>query len=116
MNLARIPGQIFFGHLSDKVSARKLIIIMAVASSVSVYAIWGSVAAVHGEIMSEPTGSGTAGLLVFSIVFGAFAGRSVNMLFVIVFLSDYFRQLHRSFPQIHIDCCRRVFAWSWVYK
>jgi MFS family permease len=75
VNLARIPGQILFGHLSDKVSARKLIITMALASSVSVYAIWGSVAAVHRKTPSDPTGSGTAGLLVFSMVFGAFAGR-----------------------------------------
>lgn len=74
MNLARIPGQILVGHLSDKVSIRKLIAVMAIASSVSVYAIWGSVAATNGQGESEPRGSGTAGLLVFSILFGAFAG------------------------------------------
>lgn len=78
VNLARIPGQILFGHLSDRVSARKLIIVMALASSVSVYAIWGSVASVNGQDNSEPRGSGTAGLLIFSILFGAFAGRLVT--------------------------------------
>lgn len=99
MNLARIPGQIFFGHLSDKVSARKLIIIMALVSSVSVYAIWGSVAAVHGGILSESSGSGTAGLLVFSMVFGAFAGRSVDVLCVTVLLSQYFVSYTALFPK-----------------
>lgn len=64
MNLARIPGQVLIGHLSDKLGPRKLILGMAMASSLSVYAIWGST-------------TGEAGLLVFSLFFGAFAGRWV---------------------------------------
>ena len=104
VNLARIPGQILFGHLSDKVSARKLIIIMALASSVSVYAIWGSVAAVHGGTTSKPTGTGTAGLLIFSMVFGAFAGRSVDVLLLSRRIETVF-QLHRFVSEIHLNRC-----------
>lgn len=62
VNLARIPGQILIGHLSDKTGPRKLIIGMAIMSALSVYVIWGAA-------------TGEATLLVFSMMFGAFAGR-----------------------------------------
>lgn len=62
MNLARVPGQIVIGYASDKVSARRLIIGMCIASAVTVFAGWGLAIDVGG-------------VLGFSIVFGAFAGR-----------------------------------------
>ncbi|OCF41432.1 hypothetical protein I317_04733 [Kwoniella heveanensis CBS 569] len=61
MNLARVPGQVILGYLSDKLSPRFLIIGMAVASAVSVFAGWGAA-----------TNSG--GLVGFSLAFGGFAG------------------------------------------
>ncbi|WVR05138.1 hypothetical protein IAU60_002150 [Kwoniella sp. DSM 27419] len=61
MNLARVPGQVIIGHLSDKMGPRKLIIMMAVASTVTVFAGWG--AALN-----------TGGLVGFALAFGAFAG------------------------------------------
>lgn len=64
MNLARIPGQIIIGHLSDLVDPRRLILTMAGLSAASVYAFWG-------RADGEPL------LLVFSLLFGAFAGRQV---------------------------------------
>jgi MFS family permease len=62
MNFGRVPGQVLIGHISDTVGPRRIILGMAIISSVSVYLIWGFAA-------SEPV------LLVFSLVFGAFAGR-----------------------------------------
>jgi hypothetical protein len=64
VNLARIPGQVIIGHLSDLVDPRRLILAMAGLSAASVYAFWG-------RADGEPL------LLVFSLLFGAFAGRQV---------------------------------------
>lgn len=62
MNLARVPGQVVIGYASDKMGARTLILGMAAASTVSVYAGWGAA-------------TDTGGLLGFSLAFGGFAGR-----------------------------------------
>jgi sugar phosphate permease len=62
MNLARVPGQVLIGYASDRMEARSLILIMAAASTISVYAGWGAA-------------TNTGGLLGFSLAFGGFAGR-----------------------------------------
>ncbi|WVQ98835.1 hypothetical protein IAU59_005966 [Kwoniella sp. CBS 9459] len=61
MNLARVPGQVILGYLSDKLSPRLLILSMAIVSAISVFAGWGAA-----------TDSG--GLVGFSLAFGGFAG------------------------------------------
>jgi hypothetical protein len=62
MNLARVPGQVLIGYASDRMGARTLILGMAAASTISVYAGWGAA-------------TNTGGLLGFSLAFGGFAGR-----------------------------------------
>nr|XP_031862664.1 uncharacterized protein CI109_001675 [Kwoniella shandongensis]KAA5529736.1 hypothetical protein CI109_001675 [Kwoniella shandongensis] len=61
MNLARVPGQVILGHLSDKLGPRKMIVAIALASAVSVFGGWGAA-------------TNTGGLIGFSLAFGAFAG------------------------------------------
>ncbi|WRT67244.1 uncharacterized protein IL334_004211 [Kwoniella shivajii] len=61
MNLARVPGQVIIGHLADKMGPRKLILLMALASGISVFAGWGAA-------------KNVGGLVGFSLAFGAFAG------------------------------------------
>ncbi|KAK4686345.1 hypothetical protein P7C73_g3793, partial [Tremellales sp. Uapishka_1] len=61
MNLARVPGQVILGWISDRVAPRKLIMLMAAGSSLSVFAGWGE---------AKSTGA----LLGFSLAFGTFAG------------------------------------------
>jgi MFS family permease len=61
MNLARVPGQISIGYISDRLGARVLIIAMAGASGLSVMTGWG---------LARDTG----GILGFAIAFGGFAG------------------------------------------
>jgi MFS family permease len=60
MNLARVPGQILLGHLSDKMSARPLILLVCVCSSVTTFS-WGAAET-------------TPGILLFSTAFGGIAG------------------------------------------
>jgi len=62
MNLARVPGQALIGYASDRIGPRKLVLAMAVVSTVSVFAGWG-------------TATTTGGILGFSLLFWGFAGR-----------------------------------------
>lgn len=61
MNLARVPGQVVLGMVSDRLSARKVIIALSMISALTVFAGWG--AAIDA-----------GGVLAFAVVFGAFAG------------------------------------------
>ncbi|WVQ78389.1 hypothetical protein IAT38_000475 [Cryptococcus sp. DSM 104549] len=61
MNLARVPGQVVLGYLSDNLGLRKLIVGIAAASALSVFAGWGAA-------------TSTGGLVAFSLAFGAVAG------------------------------------------
>nr|XP_019042357.1 hypothetical protein I302_08960 [Kwoniella bestiolae CBS 10118]OCF21287.1 hypothetical protein I302_08960 [Kwoniella bestiolae CBS 10118] len=81
MNLARVPGQVIIGHLADKISPRKLILLMALASGISVFAGWGAARDVGG-------------LVGFSLAFGAFAG-SYTALF-----SRFIAILNRDDPHL----------------
>jgi MFS family permease len=60
MNLARVPGQIMLGYMSDKLSARPLILLVCVCSSVTTFS-WGAA-------------DTTPGILLFAIAFGGVAG------------------------------------------
>lgn len=68
MNLARVPGQVIIGHASDTMGVRKLIVLMSLASTASVFAGWGNA-------------TNTAGVLCFALAFGVFAGSSVVLVF-----------------------------------
>ncbi|KAK6903067.1 hypothetical protein I204_07796 [Kwoniella mangroviensis CBS 8886] len=81
MNLARVPGQVIIGHLADKMSPRKLILLMAIASGISVFAGWGAA-------------KNVGGLVGFSLAFGAFAG-SYTALF-----SRFIAILNRDDPHL----------------
>ncbi|WVO16804.1 hypothetical protein L204_104490 [Cryptococcus depauperatus] len=61
MNLARVPGQVILGYLSDTIGPRKLILGISAASALSVFAGWGSAI-------------DQGGLVAFSLTFGAVAG------------------------------------------
>ncbi|KAK8869677.1 hypothetical protein IAR55_000245 [Kwoniella newhampshirensis] len=61
MNLARVPGQVIFGHLSDKLGPRRLILAMAAVSATTVFGGWGAA-------------TNTGGVIGFSLAFGACAG------------------------------------------
>lgn len=60
MNLARVPGQIILGYVSDKMSARPLILLVCVCSTVTAFT-WGAA-------------DTTPGILAFSLAFGSVAG------------------------------------------
>ncbi|WWC89922.1 uncharacterized protein L201_004851 [Kwoniella dendrophila CBS 6074] len=81
MNLARVPGQVVIGYLADKMSPRKLILLMALASGISVFAGWGAA-------------KNVGGLVGFSLAFGAFAG-SYTALF-----SRFIAILNRDDPHL----------------
>ena len=61
MNLARVPGQIVLGHVSDHLGSRILTLGLALVSVVTVLTGWG-------------LAKDTTGIIGFSIAFGGFAG------------------------------------------
>nr|XP_018263718.1 uncharacterized protein I303_03590 [Kwoniella dejecticola CBS 10117]OBR85876.1 hypothetical protein I303_03590 [Kwoniella dejecticola CBS 10117] len=81
MNTARVPGQVFLGYLADKLGARKLIISMALASGISVFAGWGAA-------------KDSGGLIGFSIAFGIFAGSYTAL------LSSFTKVLNHDDPHL----------------
>ncbi|WRT67245.1 uncharacterized protein IL334_004212 [Kwoniella shivajii] len=81
MNTARVPAQTFLGHLADKMGVRKLIIGMALASGITVFAGWGAA-------------KNTGGLIGFSIAFGMFAGSYTAL------LSSFTKVLNHDDPHL----------------